>query len=80
MGTGVKDSEKQSDSLQAETGGEEQNQAKTKGGDKNKGIGSDFHQAETRGIGDKNHDHLQAKTKAENKAKTTSQTRDLIAV
>ena len=73
-GTGVKDCKKQSDSLQAETGGEEQNQAKAKGGVKNEGIGVDFHQAETRGIGDKNHDNLQAKTKggtkAENKAKT----------
>ena len=46
-GTGIKDSGKQSNYLQGETGGKKQNQAKTKGGDKSKGIGVEFHQAET---------------------------------
>ena len=48
----------QDDTLQAETQGTEY------------GIGDDFHQAETKGIGDKNHNHLQPKNKAENKAET----------
>ena len=37
-----------SDSLPAETRGEEQNQAKAKGGVKSEGIGVYFHQAETK--------------------------------
>ena len=43
-------------------------QAETQGAEY--GIGDDFHQAETKGIGDKNHNHLQPKNKAENKAET----------
>ena len=34
------------------------------------GIGDNFHQAKTKGIGNKNHNHLQPKNKAENKAET----------
>ena len=37
-----------SDSLQADTRSEEQNQVKARGGIKSKGIGVDFHQAETK--------------------------------